>query len=111
MTPQIMPFVRGGISEGDVALYDRSLSVGMGYFGLGKPTNNLGFAINWSKTNEDTLQTFLNAGEKQMAAEIYYNMQFGDHVQITPDIQYIKDPAFSSESSAWVFGIRARIFI
>lgn len=110
VTPQIMPFVRGGISEGDVALYDRSLSVGMGYFGLGKPTNNLGFAINWSKTNEDTLQTFLNAGEKQVAAELYYNMQFGDHVQITPDIQYIKDPAFSSESSAWVFGVRARVF-
>ncbi|MBY6196059.1 carbohydrate porin [Vibrio hangzhouensis] len=109
--PQIMPFVRGGVSEGDVALYDRSLSVGMGYFGLGKPTNNLGVAINWSQTNKDTLQTFLNAGEKQVAAELYYNMQFGDHVQITPDIQYIKDPAFSSESSAWVLGVRARIFI
>jgi porin len=111
VTPQIMPFVRGGISEGDVALYDRSLSVGMGYFGLGQPTNNLGVAINWSQTNEDTLQTFLNSGESQVAAELYYNMQWGDHVQITPDIQYIKDPAFSSESHAWVFGIRARIFI
>jgi porin len=71
----------------------------------------LGFAINWSQTNEDTLQTFLDAGERQVAAELYYNMQWGDHVQITPDIQYIKDPAFSSESHAWVFGIRARIFI
>ena len=111
VTPQVMPFVRGGISEGDVALYDKSLSVGFGYFGLGKPTNNLGFAVNWSETNSDTLQTFLNAGKDQMAAELYYNMQFGDHVQITPDIQYIKDPAFSNESSAWVFGVRARVFI
>ncbi|MDK9735994.1 carbohydrate porin [Vibrio sp. D404a] len=111
VTPQIMPFVRGGLSEGDVALYDKSLSVGLGYFGLGQPKNNLGFAVNWSETNSDTLQTFLNAGEDQVAAELYYNMQFGDHLQITPDIQYIKDPAFSNESSAWVFGIRARVFI
>lgn len=111
VTPQIMPFVRGGLSEGDVALYDKSLSVGFGYFGLGQPKNNLGFAVNWSETNSDTLQTFLNAGEDQLAAELYYNMQFGDHLQITPDIQYIKDPAFSNESSAWVFGIRARVFI
>ncbi len=111
VTPQIMPFVRGGLSEGDVALYDKSLSVGLGYFGLGQPNNNLGFAVNWSETNSDTLQTFLNAGEDQVAAELYYNMQFGDHLQITPDIQYIKAPAFSNESSAWVSGIRARVFI
>ncbi len=110
MTDQVMPFVRGGISEGQVALYDKSLSVGFGYFGLGKPTNNLGVAVNWSELNEEILQPVANSDE-QWTAEIYYNMQFGDHFQVTPDIQYIKDPAFSNESSAWVFGIRARVFI
>lgn len=110
MTDQVMPFVRGGISEGQVALYDKSLSVGFGYFGLGKPTNNLGVAVNWSELNEEVLQPVANSDE-QWTAEIYYNMQFGDHFQVTPDIQYIKDPAFSNESSAWVFGIRARVFI
>ncbi|WP_050619675.1 carbohydrate porin [Vibrio coralliirubri] len=110
MTDQVMPFVRGGISEGQVALYDKSLSVGFGYFGLGKPTNNLGVAVNWSELNEEILQPVANSDE-QWTAEIYYNMQFGEHFQVTPDIQYIKDPAFSNESSAWVFGIRARVFI
>ncbi|MFA0157390.1 carbohydrate porin [Vibrio sp. 10N.261.46.A3] len=110
MTDQVMPFVRGGISEGQVALYDKSLSVGFGYFGLGKPTNNLGVAVNWSELNEEILQPVANSDE-QWTAEIYYNMQFGDHFQVTPDIQYTKDPAFSNESSAWVFGIRARVFI
>lgn len=105
-TEQIMPFIRGGFSEGDVALYDKSLSVGFGYFGLGKPTNTLGFAVNWAETNDVAF-----GGDDQVTAELYYNMQFGDHLQISPDIQYIKDPAFSSESSAWVFGLRARIFI
>ncbi|MEZ9016177.1 carbohydrate porin [Vibrio lentus] len=110
LTPQVMPFVRGGVSEGQVALYDKSLSVGFGYFGLGQPKNNLGVAVNWSELNEEILQPAANSDE-QWTAEIYYNMQFGDHLQVTPDIQYIKDPAFSSESSAWVFGIRARVFI
>ncbi|NOH34832.1 carbohydrate porin [Vibrio chagasii] len=111
---QIMPFVRGGFSEGDVALYDKSISVGMGYFGLGKPTNNLGVALNWAEVNGDSFAADAKAtsgSTEQWTAEIYYNMQFGDHFQITPDIQYIQDPAFSTESSAWVFGIRARVFI
>ncbi|PMM52705.1 porin [Vibrio lentus] len=114
MIPQVMPFVRGGFSEGDVALYDKSISVGMGYFGLGKPTNNLGVAVNWAEVNGDSFEAdakAISGGTEQWTAEIYYNMQFGDHLQVTPDIQYIKDPAFSSESSAWVFGIRARVFI
>ena len=114
MTPQVMPFVRGGFSEGDVALYDKSISVGMGYFGLGKSTNNLGVALNWAEVNGDSFEAdakAISGGTEQWTAEIYYNMQFGDHLQVTPDIQYIKDPAFSSESSAWVFGIRARVFI
>ncbi|MCY9828669.1 carbohydrate porin [Vibrio chagasii] len=111
---QVMPFVRGGFSEGDVALYDKSISVGMGYFGLGKPTNNLGVALNWAEVNGDSFAAdakAISGSTEQWTAEIYYNMQFGDHFQVTPDIQYIKDPAFSSESSAWVFGVRARIFI
>lgn len=111
VTPQVMSFVRGGISNGDVALYDKSLSVGFGYFGLGQANNNLGFAINWAESNSETLQSLLNAGEHQFATEVYYNMRFGDHFEITPDIQYIKDPAFSDENNAWVFGIRARLYI
>ncbi|MCK6263526.1 carbohydrate porin [Vibrio sp. ZSDE26] len=111
VTPQIMPFVRGGVSEGDVAIYDKSISAGFGYFGLGSPTNNLGFAVNWSETNSDTLQTYMGAEKNQATLELYYNMQLTEYLQITPDIQYIKDPALSTESSAWVFGVRARVFI
>ncbi len=114
MTDQVMPFVRGGFSEGDVALYDKSISVGMGYFGLGKPTNNLGVALNWAEVNGDSFAAdakAISGNTEQWTAEIYYNMQLNDFIQVTPDIQYIKDPAFSNESSAWVFGIRARVFI
>lgn len=108
ITPQIMPFIRGGFSEGDVALYDKSISVGFGYFGLGAAKNNLGFAVNWAETNSDTLQSF--ADDNQVTAELYYNMQFGDHFQLTPDVQFIHNPALSAEDTALVFGVRGRVF-
>lgn len=103
-TDNIMPFIRGGFSDGDVAIYDKSISVGIGYYGLGKPENTLGVAVNWAETNEVAF-----GGNEQYTAELYYNMQLGKHVQITPDIQYIKNPAASSEDSALVFGLRTRL--
>ena len=110
-TEQLMPFIRGGFSEGDVALYDRSLTAGIGYFGLGKSTNNLGFAVNWSHVNDNLEHAYGVDDSEQFTAELYYNMQLNDYIQITPDIQYIKDPAFSNKSSTWVLGVRARIFV
>ena len=38
-------------------------------------------------------------------------MALGEFVELTPNLQYIKDPAFSNEDSTWVAGIRARIII
>lgn len=110
-TPQIMPFLRGGFSSGDVALYDQSLTVGLGYFALAGKNNNLGFAVNWSNVNDNLEGAYSVGDSTQITSELYYNIQATDFLQITPDIQYIKDPAFSTESSTWVFGVRARIFI
>jgi porin len=78
---------------------------------LGKPTNNLGFAVNWSHVNDNLEHAYGVDDSEQFIAELYYNMQLNDYIQITPDIQYIKDPAFSNKSSTWVLGLRARIFI
>ncbi|MGS0693639.1 carbohydrate porin [Shewanella sp. 0m-4] len=110
-SPQIMPFVRGGISEGDVALYDKSLTVGLGYFGLAGENNNLGFAVNWSNVNDNLEHAYGIDESTQLTTELYYNLQLNDIIQITPDLQYIKDPTFSSESSSWVVGLRARLYI
>ncbi|USD43929.1 carbohydrate porin [Vibrio sp. SCSIO 43135] len=110
-TPHLMPFVRGGISEGDVALYDRSLTLGFGYFGLAGEKNNLGFAVNWSNVNDNIESAYAVGESKQFTAELYYNIELNDLVQLTPDLQYISDPAFSSEDSTWVVGLRARIII
>ncbi|WP_122032377.1 carbohydrate porin [Aliivibrio sp. EL58] len=116
-TSQIMPFIRGGFSEGDVALYDKSVTAGLGYFGLGNAKNNLGFAFNWSEVNNDfsnvmkSINSVADSSDSQLTSELYYKMALGEFVELTPNLQYIKDPAFSNEDSTWVAGIRARIII
>ncbi|ABV88329.1 carbohydrate porin [Shewanella pealeana] len=109
VTPQLMPFVRGGISQGDVALYDNSLTMGLGYFGLGGEKNNLGFAINFSEVNENLGKAYGVTDDKQFTSEVYYNMSLGEFVQLTPNIQYIDNPAISTEDDTWVIGLRARV--
>lgn len=106
-TEQIMPFLRAGVSEGDASLTKASVSAGIGYFGLGSPNNNLGAAINWSQANDEHVD-FGGAfsDEDQYIMEVYYNITLGKHFNITPDIQYIKNPALSTEDDTWVFGLR-----
>lgn len=107
-TAQIMPFLRGGVSEGDASLTKASVSAGIGYFGLGAPTNNLGVAVNWSQPNDEHVDfgdSFHD--EDQYIMELYYNIALGKHFNITPDIQYIKNPSLNfTEDSTWVFGVR-----
>ncbi|WP_299017962.1 carbohydrate porin [uncultured Photobacterium sp.] len=108
VTPHIMPFLRGGFSfEGDAALYETSISAGFGYFALGAPNNNLGFAVNWSQANEDAW----GMNDSQSVVEAFYNMQLGDYFQLTPDLQWINNPLLSDESNIFVLGLRGRIFI
>lgn len=107
-TAQFMPFIRGGFAEGDASLLSSSISAGLGYFGLATPTNNLGFAVNWGKVNEEA---FGGGLDDQYSAELYYNMTIGKYFNITPDIQYVKNPALSDEDNSWILGIRANIKI
>lgn len=107
-TDRIMPFVRGGIAEGDASLLSKTLVAGFGYFGLGAEGNNLGFALNWGEVNDEA---FGNISDDQYIAEIYYNMALGKHLNITPDIQYIKNPALNSADENWVFGVRMNMKI
>ncbi|MEH6454327.1 MAG: carbohydrate porin [Psychromonas sp.] len=106
-TEKVMPFLRGGFSEGDASLTKASVSAGLGYYALGSANNNLGFAVNWAQPNDQQVDFGPFYKDKdQYTAELYYNIGLGKHVNITPDIQYIKNPALSSEDSTWVMGIR-----
>jgi hypothetical protein len=42
--------------------------------------------------------------------EAYYRLQITEQLALTPDIQYLVDPAQNpTEDSLWIFGLRARV--
>jgi len=97
---QWLPFVRGGYSKDAGTLFEKSLSTGTGYLGLGGEGNKLGVGINWSE---------VDGSDDQYTSEIFYLIQVTPSFEITPDIQWIKNPALNpDESSLTVLGLRAR---
>jgi porin len=80
------------------------LSAGLGYR-LRDDRDLIGFGFNWGEPNENQ-----GAGtDSQYASELFYRYQVGKRLQLTADLQYIKDPAASTESSIWVTGLRGRL--
>ena len=74
--------------------------MGTGYLGLGGEGNKLGVGINWSE---------VDGSDDQYTSEIFYLIQVASSFEITPDIQWIKNPALNpDESSITVLGLRAR---
>jgi porin len=100
------PFIRGGLANDGGTLLQKSLTAGLGY--QPKPGGNLlGIAIGWGEPNETTFSEGLS---NQITTEIFYRLQVSKHFVITPDIQYLINPALNSdESSIFVWGVRARI--
>lgn len=100
-----MPFVRGAYADDGGSLLQKSLSLGIGY-----QTNAfaglLGAAFNWGEPNETTFAPRL---DDQYAIEIFYRVPVGERFTVTADTQFIKDPALNpSESTIWMFNVRAR---
>ncbi|MDX2475833.1 MAG: carbohydrate porin, partial [Gammaproteobacteria bacterium] len=103
---RFMPFVRGGYADEGGTLLQKSLSAGLGYNTFGG-RDQLGVAVNWGEPNEDSFGPDL---DNQFVFETYYRWQLTEQFAITPDIQYLKDPALNPEhDSLWVFGLRARV--
>ena len=103
---RFMPFVRGGYADEGGTLLQKSLSAGLGYNAFGG-RDQLGVAVNWGEPNEDSFGPDL---DDQFVFEAYYRWQLTEQFAITPDIQYLKDPALNTEQdSLWVFGLRGRL--
>jgi len=100
-----LPFVRAGYAEDGGSLTQKSVSVGFGY--QPNPGQNLlGLGLNWGEPNEDTWGPGL---PDQYTAELFYRWQISKAIAVTPDLQYIKNPALNAETdSLWVFGLRVR---
>ena len=99
------PFLRAGWSKDGGTLYEGSVSTGFGF----KPARGVGFwgiGLNWARPNENTFGAELN---DQYTLETYFRLQLTQRFQLTPSIQYLKNPAANPlQSSLFVFGLRAR---
>lgn len=95
-----MPFIRYGVSEGTAALYERSLSTGVGWYG--RNTDLAGLGLNWAEAK--------GFDETQFTAEAFYRFSISPGLQITPSIQYIADPLLAPDrDNLTIFGLRGRI--
>ncbi len=98
-----LPFVRAGFSQDAGTLMERSISAGFGYYGLGGEENNLGAAINWGQ---------VQGSDDQYTTEVFYIIKPLDYLEVTADLQYIANPALSSQDkSTLIYGLRLRLAI
>jgi porin len=95
-----MPFLRAGVAEGTAALYERSLSTGLGWYR--RNTDLAGIGFNWAEAKD--------IDETQFTTEAFYRFNISPDFQITPSIQYIRDPLLSpGQDDLTILGLRTRI--
>jgi porin len=101
-----LPFLRVGYGNGGGAILDRSISAGFGYSPERKD-DRFGLGVNWGRPNREIYGT---TGDDQYTLEAYYRLQLLRHLQVTPDIQLLVNPALNpDEDRVWIFGLRARL--
>lgn len=95
-----MPFVRAGASRGTAALFNRSVSVGLGYFA--RNTDLFGVGLNWGTAN--------GTSGDQFTLEAFYRFSHSSGLQVTPSIQFISNPLLNpTEQHMTVLGLRGRV--
>ncbi len=100
------PFVRAGYADDGGALWERSLSAGLGYH-TRRASDIIGLGLNWSRPSSSTLGPGL---DDQYTMEIYYRIQVLKILAVTPDVQLLIDPALNPDDDlVAVFGLRGRI--
>ena len=101
-----LPFVRAGYAEDGGSLMQKSVSVGTGYQPIPKG-DLIGIGFNWGEPNEDTFGPDLR---DQYTVELFYRWQLTPRLAVTPDIQWIRNPALNpEEDQIWILGVRVRL--
>jgi porin len=99
--PNVMVFARGGWSEG--WQLDRNVSFGVGWQPFADHADLAGVAAGWAQPANPTFRS-------QYVYEAFYRFQLTSQVAITPDLQYIQNPALNpGTNSLWVASVRARL--
>jgi len=97
-----MLFGRAGWSDGAVPIYNRTATIGVGRM-IRQWSDVFGVGLNWGQPPDRDLSD-------QWTAEIFYRLQLSQNLQLTPSLQFLKDPALNPEhSSIWIAGLRMRL--
>jgi porin len=98
----LLPFFRYGIADGDGAIVDSALSLGLLY----KPDwyNDLfGIGLGWVEPGDAALN-------EETSVEVFYRYSFSRDIAVTVSAQTIFDPAFNSEhDQVNILGTRIRM--
>ena len=97
------PFLHMGYAKDAGVLNDRSISVGTGYDARGG--NDLaGLAVGWARAPDSS--------RDQYALEAFYRYGMTDFLEVSPEIQFVVNPAFAPETDEiLVLGLRLRVFL
>ncbi len=96
----LMVFARAGWSEGWVI--DRNATAGLGWRPRWALSDLIGFGFGFAHPVNEFLPT-------QKTVEFFYRFQLTPSLALTPDVQFISDPALNpAEDKLWVFSFRSR---
>jgi porin len=97
---RLLPFLRGGWSDGKSTLLDAQISAGLGR--QFRERDLAGVGVSWGSPSGDGLRD-------QWTSELFYRIQWRN-IAITPSIQLIGNPTSNPDEDAMVVGgLRARI--
>jgi porin len=103
-----LPFLRGGYTKDGGSLLEITASAGFGYR---RKVNSHLFAIgaHYGRPNQNTYGTKL---KDQYTIEMFYRLQLSQKIAITPDVQFIVNPALNPvDNFIFVYALRGRIAI
>ncbi|MDN2482847.1 carbohydrate porin [Vibrio agarivorans] len=110
---QWLPFLRAGWAQDGGAMYDASVSAGLGYIPSSRSQDMVGVAINWASPMASTFGGL--DLDDQYTAEAYYRAQVTPWLQVSPSIQVLNHTAVDianakliEDKTDVVFGIKAR---
>lgn len=107
-------FARYGRSTQGQVRFDRAFTVGAEFNGSawGREYDRLGLAMAWLETSDAYRMADPDAygpGGAERMAEIYYAWQLNEHLEISPDLQFISRPAGNGDAKdLTVVGLRAK---
>lgn len=97
-----MVFGRLGWSDGAAPISNKTATLGIGRK-FRQWSDVFGVGMTWEQLPDNSLPD-------QWSTEIFYRLQLSQNLQLTPSLQYLKDPALNPEhSSIWVAGLRMRL--